>query len=145
MVTHNWTNNYCVSVNHVLKQAIDWQSKPLVPLVKTLQDIADGQFKELRSAMVGTGEFRLTESHKQFQLSKTGLVNKMNSQRENALKKFRNYDMTLKNIMITTYGQSEIMAPRTHGKKLNQDKRKINARTMTYKKRKVQRAEPTSP
>ena len=78
MVTQNWTNNNCESLNHVLKQAIDWRSKPLVPLVKTLQDLADGQFKDLRSAMAGTGEYRLAETHKQFQLSKTDWVNTKN-------------------------------------------------------------------
>ena len=59
MVTENWTNNNCESVNHVLKQAIDWRSKSLTELVGILHDLASGQFKELRSAMLGTGEYRL--------------------------------------------------------------------------------------
>ena len=40
--------------------------------------------------------------------------------------------------MISTDGCSEIIAPRTHGKKLGEKKRKINVRTTTHtKKRKV--------
>lgn len=71
LVTENWTNNNCESVNHVLKQAIDWRSKPLTELVGILHDLASGQFKELHSAMLGTGEYRLAESHSHFRISKT--------------------------------------------------------------------------
>ena len=67
-VPENWTNNNCESLNHVLKQAIDWRSKPLTELVDILQDLATGQFKDLRSAMLGTGEYRLAESHSQFRM-----------------------------------------------------------------------------
>ena len=130
MVSQNWTNNNCESLNHVLKQAIDWRSKPLVPLVEKLQDLADGQFKELRSAMLGTGEYKLADSHKQFQMSKTDWVSKTTSQREKAFRRFRKYFVPPKNVMISTDGCSEIIAPRTHGKKLGEKKRKINAHKM---------------
>ena len=148
IVSQNWTNNNCESLNHVLKQATDWRSKPLVPLVEKLQDLADGQFKELRSAMLGTGEYKLADSHKQFQMSKTDWVSKTTSQREKAFRRFRKYFVPPKNVMISTDGCSEIIAPRTHGKKLGEKKRKINVRTTTHtKKRKVPvpDSEPPSP
>ena len=144
-VSEYWTNNNCESVNHVLKQAIDWRSKPLTELVAILQDLADGQFKDLRSAMLGTGEYRLADSHSQFRMSKTEWINKTDAQRNKSYKKFRNFVPVPKNIMTSTDGQTDIVAPRTFGKKLNQQKRKINARTRTNKKRKIENTEPTSP
>ena len=78
--------------------------------------------------MGGTGDYRLAASHKQFWLSKTDSVNKTNSQRQKALKKFRNYNLTPKKVMISIDGQSEIIAPRTHDKKLNQDTIQKNTR-----------------
>ena len=144
-VPENWTNNNCESLNHVLKQAIDWRSKPLTELVDILQDLATGQFKDLRSAMLGTGEYRLAESHSQFRMTKTEWINKTDAQRNKAFKKFRTFVPFQRNIMTSTDGQSDIVAPRTLGKKLNQQKRKINARTRTNKKRKTVIQEPTSP
>ena len=145
MVPSRWTNNNCESLNHVLKQAIDWRSKPLVDLVSIMQDIADGQFKDLRSAMIRTGEFRLADSHRHFELTKTDWVNKTDVQREKAFRRFRKFVFIPKNVMISTDGQTEIIAPRTFGKKINQQKRKINARTRTNKKRKIQNPAQTSP
>ena len=51
-VSKTWTNNNSESLNHVLKQAIDWKSKPLLELVKILSDIEATQFKDLRRAIL---------------------------------------------------------------------------------------------
>ena len=63
MISADWTNNNCESINHVLKQAIDWKSKSLVELVSFLEDLVTGQHKELRSALLGSGEYRLADTH----------------------------------------------------------------------------------
>jgi hypothetical protein len=51
-VSKTWTNNNSESLNHVLKQAIDWKSKPLLDLVKIVSDIVATQFKDLRRAIL---------------------------------------------------------------------------------------------
>ena len=51
-VSKTWTNNNSESLNHVLKQAIDWKSKRLLELVKILSDIEATQFKDLRRAII---------------------------------------------------------------------------------------------
>ena len=51
-VSKTWTNNNSESLNHVLKQAIDWKSKRLLELVKFLSDIEATQFKDLRRAIL---------------------------------------------------------------------------------------------
>jgi len=45
-----WTNNNSESLNHVLKQAIDWKSQPLLDIVNILTKIIKTQFKDLKRA-----------------------------------------------------------------------------------------------
>lgn len=57
-----WTNNNCESPNHVLKQSTDWKSKPLTELVNRMQLIFE-RFRDLRGALISTGEYRLANNH----------------------------------------------------------------------------------
>ena len=57
-----WTKNSCESVNHLLKQTVDWKKLPLPELVKRLHDLVKGQYKRIRNALFSTREFRLTET-----------------------------------------------------------------------------------
>ena len=57
-----WTNNNSESLNNVLKQAIDWKSQPPLDIVNILAKIIEIQFKDLRRALVNTGEYRLCDS-----------------------------------------------------------------------------------
>ena len=66
-----WTNNNCESINHVLKQAIDWKRQPLLDFITCVNELVDAQFKDLKRAMVNMGRFRLAETHRQFVVSKT--------------------------------------------------------------------------
>ena len=63
LVDDNWTNNNCESINHVLKQSVDWKTKSLTDLVTTLRSLVDRQYADLRSALLRTGEFRLAQTH----------------------------------------------------------------------------------
>lgn len=58
-----WTNNNCESLNHVLKQYIEWKSQPLLELIEAIQELVDVQFKDLRRSFVGTGQFKLADIH----------------------------------------------------------------------------------
>ena len=136
MISADWTNNNCESMNHVLKLAVDWKSKSLVELVSILEKLVSGQYKDLRGALLGTGEFRLADSHRQFQSSKTEWVSKTNAQRLKLFKKFRSFVPTDGRVLTSTDGKSEIIAPRTLGRKPGQRKRGVNERTRTNKRRK---------
>ena len=48
-----WTNNNCESLNHVLKQTIDWKSQPLMDPIESVKERMESQFKELRRSIVG--------------------------------------------------------------------------------------------
>ena len=60
-----WTNNSSESLNHVLKQVIDWKSQLLLDIVNILTKIIETQCKDLKRALVNTGEYRLCDSHNQ--------------------------------------------------------------------------------
>ena len=97
-------------------------------------ELVDGQFKELRSSLVGVGDFRLAESHKRFQVSKSEWVSKTAAQKGRLYNRFRNTKLQDQKFVKSTDGQSKVVAPKTHGKKKNQTKRKVNVRTVTVKK-----------
>lgn len=117
MISREWTNNNCESINHVLKQAIDWKSKPLLELVGVLQDLTNGQYKDLRAALLGTGEFRLADGYRHFQITKTEWVSKTAEQKNKVYQKFRKYVPSDGKVVQSTDGSSEIVTPKTHGKK----------------------------
>jgi len=54
-----WTNNNCESINHVLKQAVDWRPQQLPVLIDTLRQLVESQYTEADRAMCGVGDFVL--------------------------------------------------------------------------------------
>ncbi|KAL8609331.1 hypothetical protein ACOMHN_048887 [Nucella lapillus] len=56
-----WTNNNSESYNHCLKQATQWKSLKLVELVLKIEELVKAQYRELKRAMVGVGEFKLDD------------------------------------------------------------------------------------
>jgi len=78
----DWTNNNSESLNHVLKRAINWQSKPLLDLVIILRNIVDTQFKDLLRSLVSMGQYRIAESHPRFNSNMTSDRNEVDSPEE---------------------------------------------------------------
>jgi transposase-like protein len=134
-VDRPWTNNNSESLNHILKQAINWKSQPLADLISTLTTLLETQFKDLKKSLVRTGQYRLADTHKQFEVSKAVWVSKTTDERDRHFKRFRNFMATNKNTVTSTDGRMTVVRPKNLGKKKNQRKRKINERTTTYKKR----------
>ena len=89
-----------------------------------LEQIVDGQFKDLRAALIGSGEFRLAETHSHFKLSKTDWVSKDARQRNRAYFRFQNYIPKNKKLVTSTNGQCTVVAPKTLGKKPKQNVRR---------------------
>ncbi|CAG2216828.1 unnamed protein product [Mytilus edulis] len=131
-----WTNNNSESLNHVLKSAINWQSKPLLDLIVTIQEIVEAQFKDLQRALVSRGQYRVADSHKHFGITTTSWVNKTVPERERLTKRFKSYIPPDKRVITSTDGRMNVIKPRALGKKIGQRKRKINERTTTFKKKK---------
>jgi len=132
-VSKTWTNNNSESLNHVLKQAIDWKSKPLLDLVKILSDIVATHFKDLRRTLVSTGQYRIADTHKQFGVTRTLWVSKTDSERR-LYRRFRLHVPKDKNTVTSTDRTTTVIPPRILGKKIGQRKRNINERTTSFKK-----------
>jgi len=54
-----WSNNNAESVNHVLKQAIDWRPQQLPELIRILHKLVESQYTEANRAMCAVGDFVL--------------------------------------------------------------------------------------
>lgn len=105
--------------------------------VDLVQAVVVGQFKELRGALLGTGELRLADSHKHFETSKTEWIQMSEQQKTNLFKRYRKYVAKNSDLVVSSDGQSTVVAPRTNGLKPGpQRKRKINIKTTTVPKKK---------
>ncbi|KAK3101791.1 hypothetical protein FSP39_006376 [Pinctada imbricata] len=131
----NWTNNNSESINHVLKHLANWKSQPLMDLVNAINTYVEAQFKDIRRALVGVGQFRLSKNYQHFEVSKTVWVGKTDQERLRYFNRCRNYNVKDKQIVTSTDGKTKIIAPRAHGKKIGQVKRKRNAKTTTVTKK----------
>lgn len=137
LVENAWTNNNSESLNHILKQAINWKSKPLLDLVNILTTLIEAQFKDIRKAIVGTGQFRLAKTYEHFGVTRTVWVSKTTEERDRHYKRLRQFIPKDKMTVTSTDGKMTVVQPRSLGKKIGQHKRKINERTKTFKKTKT--------
>ena len=133
-----WTNNNCESLNHVLKQSIQWKSQPLIDLIEQAEELVMSQFTDLRRSLFGMGRFILADSHKQFAISRNVWGLKTQAERERHYKRFRAHVIKDQRVVTSTDGESVVVAPKTKGKKLNQRKRKMTERSVSRKKVKTE-------
>jgi len=54
-----WTNNNCESMNHVLKQGVQWRRNQLPELIDKLRSLVKGQEADADRAICGRGDFSL--------------------------------------------------------------------------------------
>ena len=133
----HWTNNNCESLNHVLKQKLDWRPKKLVELIEKLHEVVIQQFSEEKRAIFGMGEFYLDESFQKFCVSRDVWMAKSETWKKKYVRKLRK--TTKETLVRTTDGQSSVQAPTHRGKKPGQRKRRRNTKTTTPSKSKRQK------
>jgi len=56
---HRWKNNGCESLNHVLKQCVQWRPNKLPDLIEKIQNVVDAQYVDADRALLGYGNFVL--------------------------------------------------------------------------------------
>ena len=132
----HWTNNNSESLNHILKMSINWTPQALINLIETLRNVVGGLYQDVTRAIVGRGQFRLAEDFSQFFIERSFWRQKTDKAKKNHLNRFG------KCLKLSDSRQSEISkngvlrmysAP-GGGKKPNQLKRKIAARTRSIKR-----------
>lgn len=85
-----WTNNNAESINHVLKQATNWKSLKLGDLVCMLNDVMKDQYREVKRAICGEGEFFSTDEFNKFAVPRDHWYDQTDKQREKHYQKFQN-------------------------------------------------------
>jgi hypothetical protein len=128
---NTWTNNNCESMNHVLKQYVQWKTHQLPELINKIGELIIGQHIEADSAMVGRGEFVLKPTHAKHQLTIDTWKKMSDIQRQRA----SDACFRLPAVPSATSTDGSFTVPLTPGagKKLNQTKRRRNAKTTTIK------------
>ena len=120
LINGNWANNNSESINHVLKQTVNWESKNLSEFVRLTKRAVQGQYQELRSALLSAGKYLLSETHKHFAVSKSEWIDMTQQQRTNLFRRYRQYNVKDGKFVTSTDGHNTVVAAKTGGK--NQDK-----------------------
>ena len=68
MTNRPWTNNNCESMNHVLKQATEWESRCMLDLILILHNVVRSQQDDLKRALIGMGNYQLAKGYEKFEL-----------------------------------------------------------------------------
>jgi len=133
-----WTNNNCESINHILKQAIDWKAQPLTDLVDTLHGVVKSQYSEVQRSLFGVGDFELCPEFKHFAMSVATWSQSSEKKRSCHYSRFLHTMTPVKaKVLASTGGERHFVAPSNGGKKPGQVKRKKMAKTTTIKKGKM--------
>ena len=124
-----WTNNNCESINHVLKQAVQWRPNQLPDLIDKIRMLVDGQFADADRALCGRGDFVLRPAWAKHQLTVDAWTSMTANQRMKAIDAcFR-----MQGVATSTSTDGSVTVPTTPGggRKLNQIKRSRPNRTTT--------------
>ena len=63
----NWTNNNAESMNHVIKTTTQWRKQKMPNLIDKLRtEVVNYQYSNVRSAIIGTGEFSLAPDSQRY-------------------------------------------------------------------------------
>ena len=100
----------------MLKQTINWKSQPLTEFIESMQGLVDTQYKDLRRALFGAGQYRLADSHAQFQLTRTEWAAKTIVEHYKLFTRFRKYVEKDGRLVTASDGRTTVVGPRTMGK-----------------------------
>jgi hypothetical protein len=107
-----WTNNNCESMNHVLKQAIDWKSQRLTSLIMKMEEIVTGHYREVKRSLLGLGDFQLCQEFHSFRMSPEKWTS-LNPTRQD--RHFRKFLLTLKLLRMVVRSRDRLKERGQHG------------------------------
>lgn len=88
LVEMSWMNDKCRPLHQVLKQCVRWRSQPLESLTNTLSNLIRSQYKELRRALIGVGNYKLSETYNLFRISQSAWTSKSTVERNRYYQRF---------------------------------------------------------
>lgn len=136
-LTKLWTNNNSESMNHKLKQAVDWKQHKLPEAIGNIHNVAIEKLLDLRRALFGEGNFKLFGQSESHYIDPSDWRKKTYSEKENIFRKFLTATLKTEKIATSkfieaTSNKFKTIKPReTAGKKPGQRKRPIAERTTT--------------
>jgi len=135
-----WTNNNYESINHVLKQTVQWRSNQLPDLIDKLRTLGDGQYADANRALCGHGDYVLRQEWAKHRVTVDYWSTMSTAQRRKTVEAcFR-----LPGVSTATSSDVSITVPTTPGggKKPHQQKRSKMDRTTSVKPKAACDVEP---
>jgi len=132
-----WTNNSAESINHVLKQAVQWRPQQLPDLIGKLRVLVTSQFIEADCALCGRGDFFLSPTHAKHRLTVDTWKNMSSAQCHKAAQAY--FKLAAAPASMSTDGTLSVPLTPGAGKKPHQRKRPRvdKSTTVTTKSTKV--------
>ena len=127
----DWKNNYCESMNHIIKLSSNWTTMKLPALIDRLYRIVKLQQADCRRAIYGEGNYELAPWMKKHKVSSMQWKMKTEEEKEQLFKRFMAGLPTKKKQVISTDGRLSIPRTPTIARKPGQKKRVRNIRTRT--------------
>lgn len=124
-------------MNHVLKNLIEWKSKPMLELVSLIHEHIQAQYKDLKRAIYKQGPYKLSDSYSHYFIQRDVWCSKKPEEKKKIFDKLLSNAKQKPGRSVTSTDKTLTVAVNpSAGKKPGQRKRKINAKTTTVKKTK---------
>ena len=130
-----WTNNNAESLNHVLKQLVNWKPQPLHQLVTIISKHRSAQYADIERAFIGRGDYRLTSKFKSFSIEPHIYASKTKQECMKIKRRFFfNSSVTEKHEVVSS--NKKLRVPRTpsSGKKPHQKRPKAAEKTIEHRR-----------
>ena len=92
--THKFTTNVSESINHVIKQEVNWKESKLPVLIDHLKAITEQHDEELKRAIIGRGEWKFTTAFKHLQVPQATWFSQNSEFKEKHVKKVQSCMVT---------------------------------------------------
>ena len=126
-----WMNNACESMNHIIKLAANWKSLKLPQLVERLHDIVRLQYKDMRRALHGQGNYALAACARKLVVSNVVWEAKSEKEKNELFMKLLRFTTNKSKVVISTDGKLSIPKTPSTARKPGQKKRIRNAKTFS--------------
>lgn len=106
-----FTTNSSESLNHVIKQEVEWKESKLPVLVEHLKAIVDQHDSELEKAVVGRGEWKFSASYKHLEVDDKIWFPEMNVEQRQKHMKVKCYELGVSSNITSKPGSFELSVP----------------------------------
>ena len=92
--THKFTTNISESINHVIKQEVEWKENKLPVLIDHLKAITEQHDEELKRAVIDRGEWKFTTAFKHLKVPQANWFSQTSEFKEKHMKKVKSCMVT---------------------------------------------------